>query len=283
MATVAGGGPTPLPGFCRDCLASVGPGAIRCPNCGSPRLIRHPELRQLGIAHLDCDAFYAAIEKRDDPSLADKPLIIGGGKRGVVSTACYIARTYGVRSAMPMFQALKACPDAVVLPPDMEKYVPVGRRGAGPDAGADAAGRAALDRRGLSRPLRDRTPAWRGAGRQPGPPCPADRERDRHHGFDRPLLQQVPRQGRLGSGKAARVLGDRPCRGRRLPRDKPVSLIWGVGKAMQARLAEDGIRTIGALQRMEEKDLVRRYGAMGLRLARLSRAEDDRAVDPPAK
>ena len=92
-----------------------------------PRLLAHPERDALSIAHVDCDAFFAAIEKRDDPSLADKPVIIGGGKRGVVSTACYIARTYGVRSAMPMFKALKACPDAVVIQPNMEKYRRVGR------------------------------------------------------------------------------------------------------------------------------------------------------------
>ena len=97
--------------------------AARCPACGSPRLVRHAELDTLSIAHVDCDAFYATIEKRDDPCLADKPVIVGGGKRGVVSTACYIARTYGVRSAMPMFEALRLCPQAVVVRPNMEKYV----------------------------------------------------------------------------------------------------------------------------------------------------------------
>ena len=117
-----------IPGFCRDCLSPAAGG--RCSACGSPRLIRHPELFRLTVAHLDCDAFYAAIEKRDDPSLADKPVIVGGGKRGVVSTACYIARIRGVRSAMPMFQALKACPDAVVIPPNMEKYAARRPRGA---------------------------------------------------------------------------------------------------------------------------------------------------------
>src|SRR5579871_4135863 len=114
-------------GFCRDCLNPARQGATRCTACGSPRLVGHAELDRLAIAHLDCDAFYAAVEKRDDPSLADKPVIVGGGKRGVVTTACYIARIRGVRSAMPMFQALKACPDAVVIPPDMEKYARVGR------------------------------------------------------------------------------------------------------------------------------------------------------------
>src|SRR5436309_415559 len=112
--------------FCRDCLRDAG-NALRCPACFSPRILRHAELDTLTICHVDCDAFYATIEKRDDPTLADKPLIIGGGKRGVVSTACYIARIHGVRSAMPMFKALEACPEAVVLPPDMEKSVRVGR------------------------------------------------------------------------------------------------------------------------------------------------------------
>src|SRR5262249_17017434 len=104
------------------CLADVRPAETRCGACHSPRLLKHPELDQLALAHVDCDAFYAAIEKRDDPTLADKPLIVGGGKRGVVTTACYVARTYGVRSAMPMFQARRLCPHATVVPPDFDKY-----------------------------------------------------------------------------------------------------------------------------------------------------------------
>src|SRR5262249_14246815 len=116
-----------MPGFCRDCLIERADSAPRCRACGSPRAIRHAQLDTLAIAHVDCDAFYATIEKRDDPSLNDKPLVIGGGKRGVVSTACYLARTYGVHSAMPMFKALAACPHATVLKPDMAKYVRVGR------------------------------------------------------------------------------------------------------------------------------------------------------------
>jgi DNA polymerase-4 len=109
----------PPSGFCRDCLKEQAAQAPRCLACGSPRLLRHPELYRLTLAHIDCDAFYASVEKRDNPELADKPVIIGGGKRGVVSTACYIARIHGVRSAMPMFKALEACPQAVVIRPDM--------------------------------------------------------------------------------------------------------------------------------------------------------------------
>src|SRR5690606_11390654 len=101
-----------------DCLSSHARAASRCESCGSPRMLYHPEMDGLAIAHIDCDAFYATIEKRDNPHLAHKPVIVGGGKRGVVSTACYIARTRGVHSAMPMFQALKACPEAIVIKPD---------------------------------------------------------------------------------------------------------------------------------------------------------------------
>jgi DNA polymerase IV len=113
--------------ICRDCRKLVGEGRARCSQCGSPRLFAHPEAEKLAIAHVDCDAFYATIEKRDDPSLAAKPVIVGGGRRGVVSTACYIARINGVRSAMPMFKALAACPNAVVIKPNMEKYAKVSR------------------------------------------------------------------------------------------------------------------------------------------------------------
>src|SRR6478752_7620288 len=117
-----------MPAFCRDCFAEARGASSRCAACGSPRVLRHEQLNALSIAHVDCDAFYASIEKRDDPSLADKPLIIGGGVRGVVSTCCYIARQYGVRSAMPMFTARRLCPDAVIMPTNMAKYVNVSKQ-----------------------------------------------------------------------------------------------------------------------------------------------------------
>ncbi|MDP6406277.1 MAG: DNA polymerase IV, partial [Alphaproteobacteria bacterium] len=85
-----------MPGLCRDCFEAVEDAAV-CPGCGAEakRLLRHAELDDLDVAHIDCDAFYAAVEKRDDPSLRDKPLIVGHpGGRGVVTTACYIARKF---------------------------------------------------------------------------------------------------------------------------------------------------------------------------------------------
>ena len=116
--------------ICRDCLTPFDAPArtgLRCPACRSPRCTAHEELNALTIAHMDCDAFYASVEKRDNPDLANKPVVIGGGRRGVVSTACYIARIKGVRSAMPMFQALKLCPEAVVIKPRMSAYVQASR------------------------------------------------------------------------------------------------------------------------------------------------------------
>ena len=115
-----------MPALCRDCDEVVQ--GTACNKCGSVRIVRHPELFSLAIAHIDCDAFFASVEKRDRPELRDKPVIIGGGVRGVVSTCCYIARLYGVRSAMPMFKARQLCPQAVVLPPEMAKYAAVSRQ-----------------------------------------------------------------------------------------------------------------------------------------------------------
>ena len=113
--------------ICQNCCFAFDLGK-RCPKCGAPQVVQHPELYDLSIAHMDCDAFYASVEKRDNPELADKPVIIGGGRRGVVSTACYVARIRGVKSAMPMFQALKLCPDAVIIKPRMTVYAEVSKQ-----------------------------------------------------------------------------------------------------------------------------------------------------------
>ncbi|MBP2239370.1 DNA polymerase-4 [Sinorhizobium kostiense] len=270
---------TPISGFCRDCLTEHAAPARRCLTCGSPRLLRHAELYRLTLAHIDCDAFYASIEKRDNPELADKPVIIGGGKRGVVSTACYIARIHGVRSAMPMFKALEACPDAVVIKPDMEKYSRVGRQVRAmmqeltPLVQPLSIDEAFLDLSGTERLHND--PPARTLAR-----------------FARRVEQEIGITVSVGLSYCkflAKVASDlQKPRGFSVIglaealdflKHRPVTLIWGVGKAFAATLERDGIRTIGQLQLMEEADLMRRYGTMGQRLYRLSRGEDDRVVE----
>jgi DNA polymerase-4 len=268
------------PGFCRDCLALAPAGAIRCSSCGSPRLIRHPELFRLTIAHLDCDAFYAAIEKRDHPELTDKPVIVGGGKRGVVATACYIARIRGVRSAMPMFKALEACPDAVVVRPDFEKYSRVGHEvrslmlSLTPLVEPLSIDEAFMDLAGTER-LHHAPPALALARLQQKIESEIGITVSIGLSFNKFLAKiasdlEKPRGfSVIGQAEAITFLAS-----------QPIGLIWGVGKTTQARLNADGIRTIGALQTMDEADLGRRYGSMGLRLARLSRGDDRRSVEP---
>ncbi len=266
--------------FCRDCLADVAEAATRCPTCRSPRLLRHPELGTLSIAHIDCDAFYATIEKRDDPSLADKPVIVGGGKRGVVAAACYVSRTYGVRSAMPMFEALRRCPQAVVVRPDMNKYASVGRtvRQAmlqlTPQVEPLSIDEAFLDLTGTER-LHGMIPAKVlarfasqihkdvGITVSIGLSCnkflaKIASDLDKPRGF-----------AVLGRDEAAAFLAP-----------KPVGFIYGVGVVSAAKLAQDGYHIIADLQRASETELMRRYGEEGLRLSRLSRGLDARKVDP---
>ncbi len=275
--------PAPAPakgGFCRDCLAPAPAAGGRCPASGSPRLIRHDELFRLAIAHLDCDAFYAAIEKRDDPNLADRPVIVGGGKRGVVATACYIARIRGVRSAMPMFQALEACPDAVVVRPDFEKYSRVGRevrtlmQELTPQVEPLSIDEAFMDLAGTER-LHRAPPALALARLQKRIEAEIGITVSIGLSFNK-FLAKIASD--LEKPRGFSVIGETEAAAFLAPR--PVSLIWGVGKALQARLSGDGIHTIGALRRIGEAELARRYGSIGLRLYRLSRGDDRRKVDP---
>ena len=254
----------------------------RCPECGRPRVIAHPELFDLSIAHMDCDAFYASVEKRDDPSLRDKPVIIGGGKRGVVSTACYIARIRGVRSAMPMFQALKLCPDAVVVKGRMSAYVEVSREI-----------RAMMD---------DMTPVVEPLSLDEAFMDMTGTER-LHHAPPAVMLARLVKRmedelGLTGSiglshnkflAKVASDL-DKPrgfsvigkAETAAFLKDKPVRLIWGVGPQAQASLEKAGIRTFSDLLRWEKVDLVARLGGMGERLYHLARGEDRRRVSSRA-
>jgi DNA polymerase-4 len=266
--------------FCRDCLGDAPATAKRCRACGGHRIVSHPELDTLSIAHIDCDAFYAAIEKRDDPSLADKPLIIGGGRRGVVSTCCYIARISGVRSAMPMFQARRLCPDAVVIKPDIAKYVVAAKqvrvlmRELTPLVEPLSLDEAYLDLSGTER-LHGTTPAKTMAA------LSKRIERDigitasiglSHNKFLAKLASDLDKPrgfSVIGEAEAVTFL-----------RDKPIGFIRGAGKALQARLAKDGITRIAQLQDMALRDLAARYGNTGLWLHRLANAQDTRSVEP---
>jgi len=269
-----------MPGFCRDCFTEAADTAPRCAACGSPRLVRHEQISLLAIAHVDCDAFYAAIEKRDDPSLADKPLIIGGGKRGVVSTACYMARTYGIHSAMPMFKARKLCPQATIVKPDMAKYVKVGRE----------VRRLMFELTPLVEPLSideafmDLTGTERLHGMTPARSLARFAKRVE---TDIGITVSIGLSANKFLAKIASDM-DKPRGFAVLGKDqavaflspKPVGFIWGVGKATQARLQRDGYNTIADIQSGDETDLMRRYGVEGRRLWRLSRGIDDRSVNP---
>ncbi len=268
-----------IPGFCRDCLKEQAALARRCRACGSPRLLHHAELYGLMLAHIDCDAFYASIEKRDDPELADRPVIIGGGKRGVVSTACYIARIHGVRSAMPMFKALEACPEAVVIKPDMEKYSRVGREVRAmmleltPLVEPLSIDEAFLDLSGTDRlhhapPARTLARFARRVEQEIGIAVSVGLSYCKFLAKVASDLQKPRGFSVIGQAEAVDFL-----------KERPVTLIWGVGKAFAATLERDGIRTIGQLQTMEEAELMRRYGTMGQRLYRLSRGQDERSVE----
>jgi DNA polymerase-4 len=266
--------------LCRDCFTRAEAAARRCAVCGSIRLVRHEEIGDLAIAHMDCDAFYASIETRDDRSLADKPVIVGGGQRGVVAACCYVARLSGVRSAMPMFKALRLCPDAVVIRPDMQKYKTEGRR--------------------VRRLMEETTPLVQ--------PLSIDEAfldlsgtELRHHGPPAKTLAALAKRIEAEVGitvsiglsynkflaKLASDL-DKPrgfavigrAEAETFLASRSVGILWGVGKALERRLAGDGIITIGQLRAYKEVELTARYGVIGRRLYRFARGIDDRKVTP---
>jgi DNA polymerase-4 len=267
-----------MPGFCRDCRRDVPDGSGRCSSCGSPRLLRHSELETLAIAHVDCDAFYASIEKRDNPSLKDKPVIVGGGARGVVLTACYVARTFGIKSAMPMFEARRLCPHATIVSPRMDEYARIGREVRAlmseltPIVEPVSIDEAFMDLSGTSR-LHGTNPAK----------ALARFAHEVENGLGitvsiglscNKFLAKIASD--LDKPRGFAVLGREEASTFLAP--KSVTWIFGVGKIAQQRLARDGVRTIGDLQRLGERELMRRYGAEGRRLARLAHGIDDRCV-----
>ena len=266
--------------ICRECLWT-GPDAVaRCPACGSPRVVCDPELDRLSIAHLDCDAFYASVEKRDRPELRDRPVIVGGGVRGVVSTCCYIARQSGVHSAMPMFKALKACPDAVVIKPDFSKYVPESER--------------------IFRFVGELTPlvqtlsldeAWidlSGTERLNGGPPAMQLIRLQKRIEDETGLSVsiglAPNRflakiaSELDKPRGFSVIGAANAQALLAP--KPVRILPGVGPVFGKTLVSDGFATVGDLAAADVRALVKRYGETGLRLHDLAHARDARSVNP---
>jgi DNA polymerase-4 len=276
--------------LCRDCdiserIPDRRAPPTRCPSCRSPRLSFHCELATLNIAHLDCDAFYASVEKRDDPSLANRPVIVGGGHRGVVSAACYVARTFGVRSAMPMFKALELCPHAAIVRPNMEKYARVGRQ----IRQMMEATTPLVEPLSIDEAFLDLTDAETIHGASPAVTLVRLARRiEREVGvtvsiglsYNKFLAKFASELDKprgfacIGTAEAMSVLAPRS-----------VGAIWGVGPAMLKRLTADGLTRIGDLQTLDRFTLARRYGGMGDRLFHFARGVDDRRVTPsrPAK
>ena len=269
-----------MPALCRDCDVVAEEGAAVCAVCGSGRIVSHPELFSLAIAHVDADAFYASVEKRDRPHLAGRPVIVGGGRRGVVTAACYVARSFGVRSGMPMFKALRLCPEAVVIRPDMAKYAEAGRALRAlmerltplvqplsiDEAVLDLSGTEALHRASpavmlarLARAVEASVRVTVSIGLAP----------------NRMLAKLAADRGKpcgfsvIGRGDAAAVLAP-----------LPVSALPGIGPKAAALLAAKGFATLGALAALSPDEALSRLGEAGPGLVAMARGEDDRPVDP---
>jgi DNA polymerase-4 len=265
--------------ICRDCLWTADRKVERCGACASRRVIAHDELDALTIAHLDCDAFYASVEKRDRPELRDLPVIVGGGKRGVVSTCCYVARMYGVHSAMPMFKALKACPEAVVIKPDFRKYVAASEHIFGavgrltPLVQTLSLDEAWIDLAGTER-LNGGPPAFQLVRLQ--------KQIEEETGLTVSIGLATNRflakvASELDKPRGFSVIGSEA---QALLAPKSVRVLPGVGPVFGKTLQSDGYATVGDLAAADPRDLIKRYGEHGLRLYDLAHGRDARAVKP---
>lgn len=269
--------------LCRDCDMVGEADSTACPACGSSRLVSHRRLPDLTIAHIDCDAFFAAVEKRDNPDLRDKPVIVGGGQRGVVATCCYLARLHGVRSAMPMFKALKLCPEAVVVRPRREAYISASRQireklqtltplvqmisidegyldltGTERINGAIAA--ATLSR--IAREIEDQIGITISVGLSQNKfLAKTASEMDKPRGF-----------AVIGAEDARELLGP-----------KPIGYLHGVGPSFARKLEGAGLKTVGDVQKMDMRDMIGRYGETGLWLHQRASGIDTRAVTPESE
>ncbi|MGE0766189.1 MAG: DNA polymerase IV [Hyphomicrobiaceae bacterium] len=267
--------------LCRDCCEWHLTDGENCIGCGSARLVRHAELEVLHIAHIDCDAFYASVEKRDRPELSEEPLIVGhAGGRGVVTTACYIARRFGVRSAMPMFQALERCPQATVITPDMAKYRRVGLevREIFREA-TEAVEPVSLDEAYL-----DLSPEHRHEAMPAAEALALISHRVESEIGITVSIGLAPNKllaklaSELQKPRGFSVIGR--AEAKEFLAGLAVSKINGVGPATAARLKSAGIETIADLQQVTEAELVAHHGKFGRRLAQFAEGHDDRAVTP---
>jgi len=273
--------------LCRDCCEAVisaagaGGAPAECQCCGGTRLVRHAELEALGIAHIDCDAFYASVEKRDRPQLAREPVIVGHpGGRGVVTTACYVARRFGVRSAMPMFQALELCPHATVIAPDMGKY----KRVSEAIRTILLAATSIVEPVSLDEAYLDLTDDYRTEAPPAAEALAAIAARvEREVGITvsiglscNKFLAKLASE--LTKPRGFSVIGRAEAKDFLAPLS--VRKVHGVGAVTAKRMEEGGIATIADLQRLPEQDLVARFGKFGQRLALYARGDDDRRVTP---
>jgi DNA polymerase-4 len=239
---------------------------------------------QRKIIHIDMDAFYASVEQKDSPSLKGKPVIVGGReeKRGVVSSASYEARVFGVRSAMPTSQAKKLCPQGIFLPVRMHRYQEVSEQ--------------------IFGILRDYTPLIEplsldesfldvtGSERLFGPALEIAREMKKRIKETTGLTASAgiaPNKflAKIGSDlkKPDGLVEIGPEEIAEFLKDLPVSRLWGVGEATERILKEMGIWWVGQLTTYPAEGLERKLGKFGLGLVALARGEDDRPVTPESE
>ncbi len=230
------------------------------------------------IAHADMDAFYASVEQLDNPELRDKAVIVGGSsRRGVVTSASYQARAYGVRAAMPTAQAHKLCPHAVFVHGRMHRYSEISRR----IRAVFESFTPIVEPLSLDEAFLDLT----GTQRLFGSPLETGRALKREVYRETGLVVSV---GIAPVKMAAKILSDMskpdgllvlgPGMVRQFLQPLPVERLWGVGRVTLARLNEAGIRTIGDLARADPALLAGRFGSLGAHLAQLAQGRDARSV-----
>ena len=266
--------------ICRECLSTFDSKVLYCANCESLNLISHKEIEKLDIAHVDCDAFYASIEKRDNPKLKNSAVIIGGGKRGVVATACYLARIKGVRSAMPMYKALKLCPSAIIIKPNMSKYRDASRKIQNlmnqltPLTEPISVDEAFLDLSGTKK-LHKKIPAVllaelsKKINQEVGISVSIGLSYNKFLAKICSDLDKPKGFSLLGRGDSKKFLSS-----------QPVEILWGVGKILKRKLNDDGIKTISQIEELGIKEVINRYGSIGSHIYSLSQGKDLRRVVP---